>query len=633
MPSVRRALMIMTLMACSGATAHAATGFSDDFEHGGQLHITGDGWRAETWEEVPGSDRLRVTHASRAGDYGVRFSLFRNDEYVETSNRTELKKDTRPGDTFGMGNNGDERYYRWNIFIPNDYQVDTHPDAFEIVGQLHRSPDGGQAWKSPPIDLAIKGDQWHININNDGAGYDADLGTIQKGVWTEFVLHTIWSPGSDGQTTLYRNGAEVFSQQGPNTYGSHYSDNDFFLKVGVYKPYWRDTDTPYTVKSSTWQRTFVYDDVLVGDAGESPQSMRSEQPARPIEIHRYGTHEHGADARVVGNGSDRHRYNTGGSTRLESRGSDWSGAQYATYLRFDLSDSALPIVADATLQLVLELDQNYPLDVYAVPDAFTGREDGYGLPEFGETEWTEGNGSWSLATGTEINGDRAPGFDETTGLPDTAVLEFIGTIATTGGLRDDSMVELTSTALIDAVAADTNDQITLVIVARDTSGSGTWIHSKESDTDLAPSLEIITQAPELPSDFNLNGAVDVDDVDILLANLGHPGFDLTNDRRSDLADFDAIVTGDAFLGSLLGDINGDLAIDLLDLSILAANFDTNATGTLPYTLGNLNADHAIDLLDLSILAANFGRTAVPEPAATALLAALPTLLRRRRSHA
>ncbi|QDU70503.1 dockerin type I domain-containing protein [Mucisphaera calidilacus] len=64
---------------------------------------------------------------------------------------------------------------------------------------------------------------------------------------------------------------------------------------------------------------------------------------------------------------------------------------------------------------------------------------------------------------------------------------------------------------------------------------------------------------------------------------------------------------------LPGDANEDGVVDLLDLSILASNFDGSDT---PYATseGDFNGDGLVDLLDLSILAANFSSgDSVPAP--------------------
>ena len=91
-----------------------------------------------------------------------------------------------------------------------------------------------------------------------------------------------------------------------------------------------------------------------------------------------------------------------------------------------------------------------------------------------------------------------------------------------------------------------------------------------------------------------------------------------------------------------GDANLDGVVNLQDFNRLAANF--GATGAV-WSRGDFNYDGAVNLQDFNRLAANFGlsaagaevtpgdwaalATAVPEPLAPALVAALPLLLRRR----
>ncbi|QDU72662.1 M14 family zinc carboxypeptidase [Mucisphaera calidilacus] len=77
---------------------------------------------------------------------------------------------------------------------------------------------------------------------------------------------------------------------------------------------------------------------------------------------------------------------------------------------------------------------------------------------------------------------------------------------------------------------------------------------------------------------------------------------------------------------IAGDANSDGVVDLVDLSILAANFDSFGT----FEQGDFNVDGVVDLLDLSILAANFQPVSTPEPASFLLgLAALIAGTRQR----
>ncbi|QDU72039.1 endo-1,4-beta-xylanase [Mucisphaera calidilacus] len=125
-------------------------------------------------------------------------------------------------------------------------------------------------------------------------------------------------------------------------------------------------------------------------------------------------------------------------------------------------------------------------------------------------------------------------------------------------------------------------------------------------------------------DFNLDQQLTADDVDILLANLGNPAYDLTRDNTADHDDLHHLIT--FLMQGTPGDANLDHTVDLLDLSILAANFDTAGN----WTAGDFNNDNSINLLDLSILAANFGRSTIPEPGTLTALLLSTTLCRRRR---
>ncbi len=520
------ALMSLPLSAVTPAYSEAI--FADAFE-GPSLNLSGQSWRAETWSSVPGAPRLGLSSAGRSGEGSARFALFRNDEYVETSNRTELKKDTRPGDIAGMGNFGQTRWYRWNTFVPNDYIAEVESAGFEILGQIHRAPNAGVDWRSPPLSVSINQGRWALSNNRDAGDRTADAGVVEPGQWVEWIVRADWSAGPDGQLEIFRDGQSVWNVGGANVYGPSYSNNDMFLKVGVYKPTWRNTDNSFTVRSRTWKQTFLFDEVRVGDEKETLESMRT--PGEPIatELFDFTTAEGrvgvGADARVVGVGLDRHLVNTGGESNVDARGNDWAGGEYAAYLRFDLSELTLPDVRDATLRLVFADDAPVTVDVFAVPDGFAGRDDGFGAPELGENAWLEGTGTFAAAGDPLwITGDNAPGFDEVNGSPDLQILEALGSFTLDGGLRPDSLVEFTSPALRDAVAADRDGALTLALFIRGQDGTTVRLRSKEFDPLLAPSLEVIaTDALSLlAGDFSGDGRVDQADLDAVLNNWGQP---------------------------------------------------------------------------------------------------------------
>lgn len=197
----------------------------------------------------------------RAGEKSIRVELFKSDPWVAGSNRAEIVR---------KGEEAAERWYGLSIFPPKDFQLDTMP---EIVAQWHEIPDvdKGETWRSPPISLMVKSNQWQLallwdarEVNTDTLGRahyqghaNIDLGTTATGKWTDWVFHIKFAYDSTGILQIWKNGKLVLNRLNqPNWFNDeHYP----YQKLGVYKWVWHNPG------SLIDHRVYYYDEIRVGN--------------------------------------------------------------------------------------------------------------------------------------------------------------------------------------------------------------------------------------------------------------------------------------------------------------------------------------------------------------------------------
>jgi len=166
-----------------------------------------------------------------------------------------------------------------------------------------------------------------------------------------------------------------------------------------------------------------------------------------------------------------------------------------------------------------------------------------------------------------------------------------------------------------------------------------WDRLDVGDT-YAMTLMVLPDGVE--GDFDGDGDVDADDIDILCANMGGDldPYDVNDDGIVDeddmvyhvenLVEYDSDDDGTPDgNGTYRGDFNLDGVVNATDLQLMKGSFGTSGVG---YAGGNANCDTVVNATDLQILKGSFGSsvTGVPEPLTVGLLAVGGAALLRRR---
>ena len=150
----------------------------------------------------------------------------------------------------------------------------------------------------------------------------------------------------------------------------------------------------------------------------------------------------------------------------------------------------------------------------------------------------------------------------------------------------------------------------------------------------------VLSTDDAPGDFDRNGTLSIDDLDLLAKELALGGtnseFDVDGNTVIDDGDIAAwlSIAGTANIGQpyINGDANLDGRVDPSDLNALALNWEQTATG---WSAGDFTANGVVDASDLNVLGLNWlsgnaAVAAVPEPSGLYLLLAFGLLLIHRR---
>jgi|GEM_PF-2435089 len=193
----------------------------------------------------------------KRGDVG-QFSLRPSDSRVKGNYRSELRILSNPLH--------EDTWYKASVFVPADWK---NSNVKVVAMQWHGSRDFflGEVGRMPPLEITITDDKWQVQkafddriiSTSDTPGHVeaivplAEL-EVEKGAWTEWLIHTRWSSEADGITRVWVNGNKLVEDFGPN---AHRDLTGPYLKAGVYAPEWGYSGTEPAIS----ERTLLFDDI------------------------------------------------------------------------------------------------------------------------------------------------------------------------------------------------------------------------------------------------------------------------------------------------------------------------------------------------------------------------------------
>lgn len=214
----------------------------------------------------------RTNAVSREGQWAMRAEVSQTDPFVNLGKRAEY---SIPYLDRTVGQAGDERWFGFSIFVPQDWTLDS--GEFAVVGQVHARPDQdlGENWRKNPLGLEVHGGNWRIWSRWDSSRVSdpSQIGEallhespLERGRWTDWVIRARWSFTDDGLLEVWKDGIQVVSRSGPNMY------NDaapLYFKMGLYFPHWNNPN--HTSKQP--RRVIFHDALRIGSETSNRYSV------------------------------------------------------------------------------------------------------------------------------------------------------------------------------------------------------------------------------------------------------------------------------------------------------------------------------------------------------------------------
>lgn len=188
-----------------------------------------------------------VTSPVRAGKFAAKTFLRASDPEVNGGQRAEFSD----GKRITKIEMEKDYWYGLSVFVPEDFKAPTKSNA--VLFQWHTQQGG----PSPVLSIRVNGEGWLINGNATEKRRALARLPLEKGKWTDWVVHVRWSAKEDGFWTIWKDGKEVVNEkdiitQYPEALGP-------YAKFGQY----------HSVDAETPQNVVFFDEYRVAGPGGS----------------------------------------------------------------------------------------------------------------------------------------------------------------------------------------------------------------------------------------------------------------------------------------------------------------------------------------------------------------------------
>ncbi|MEO5668411.1 MAG: polysaccharide lyase [Bdellovibrionota bacterium] len=226
--------------------------------------LNAKGWRTQSPGKPYSVQRVQAPRRHHADS--LRFELRKGESYLSDDGLSSFRSEIRAGGHMPMNS---EKYYGFSLYLPANFPIENKrlvlaqwwAPTKKKLGEVDRSP--ALQFRFAEGKLSIRLRYSELRVVKDPEKYHEEklleIKDFPLGLWSDFVVHTKWSSGSDGLIEAWWNGKRVVNYRGQTDYKDNVGP---VFKFGLYRD-----DTPHTYVS-------YMSEVRIGDSFDAVEPSR-----------------------------------------------------------------------------------------------------------------------------------------------------------------------------------------------------------------------------------------------------------------------------------------------------------------------------------------------------------------------